>query len=460
MKQTILKYIFAVTVLSSAVSCSKYLEVTPKQSIDAATALENDEDLNALIIGGYSILGRGSMYGTNFLMLPELMGGDDICTWRGTFTSFREVYNKRMATINEEARRTWVSAYDGINTANLALANLDKIKDADLKTQIEGEAYFMRGILHFELVRYYAQQYVAATAATDKGIVIKTTPTNDETDAFEVLPRNTVAQVYTQVINDLTKATTLLPEENDYRASKYTAYAFLSRVYLQQGDYAKARDAASAVIESGLYVPNASVSAVFSNKNTKESIFEIQQTDQNNAGTANDGMATFYASLPGIGRADVRVNAALPNDLYQASDLRKSEWYYIGTGARAGNTYCGKWKSFSQNLPVIRIPEMYLTRAEANRRLNTNIGATPAQDLAMVVNAVRTNTTAPSNPTLDDILKERTRELLFEGLRIHDLKRLRLPTGDYEWNDNSLVFPIPQREVDATKGVISQNPGY
>ncbi|MFT3949780.1 MAG: hypothetical protein QM763_22645 [Agriterribacter sp.] len=47
-----------------------------------------------------------------------------------------------------------------------------------------------------------------------------------------------------------------------------------------------------------------------------------------------------------------------------------------------------------------------------------------------------------------------------EGVRIHDVKRLQIATGDYDWDSDELVFPIPQREVDATNGIITQNPGY
>jgi hypothetical protein len=116
----------------------------------------------------------------------------------------------------------------------------------------------------------------------------------------------------------------------------FTALAFLARVFAQQSDYVNARDVANAVIQSGKYAMNASVRAVYDNKNTNESIFEIQQNDQNNAGTANDGMATFYSSLPGIGRGDVRIAPSFVSTNYNASDLRRAEWYYIGTGARPG----------------------------------------------------------------------------------------------------------------------------
>lgn len=455
------KMLLVIAVTTAFTSCQKALDVEPKQTIDAAQALQTDQDVNSLVIGGYAVMGGGSLYGTNLLMLPDLLGSDGVCTWRGTFQSPRNIASKAMLRDNADANLTWTAAYNAINIANITLENLGIVQDAALKQQLQGEALFIRGIMHFELIRLYALPWGATAGNTHLGVPIKIKATKNEADAFEKVPRNTVAEVYTRVIADLTQAATLLPDNgNAKRANKYTALAFLSRVYLQQLDYPKALAAANQVIGSGFFKLNASVSAVFSNKNTAESVWEIQQNEQNNAGTANNGMATFYASLPGIGRADVRVTASYVSGNYPVGDLRRTEWYYIGTGARPGNTYTSKWSSFSQNLPVIRIAEMYLTRAECNIRLASAVGATPASDLAQVKNSIRTNTIAPAIPVLNDVLAERFIELAFEGQRIHDLRRLRLATGAFAWNDNKLVFPIPQREVDATSGVLIQNPGY
>ncbi|MBY0536048.1 MAG: RagB/SusD family nutrient uptake outer membrane protein [Chitinophagaceae bacterium] len=441
------------------VSCNKKLDIEPRQSIDAATAIQNASDVESAVIGCYSLMGSGTLYGTSLFLDADLQAAEGYCSWRGTFQSQRQIANKTMTRDNGEANTLWTSAYQAINMANIVLANINLVTDADLKNQLEGEALFTRAIMHFELVRYFGLPWGAVAGNTQPGIVIKTTPTTTEEQAFAKAPRNTVADVYTQIITDLGAAINKLPEDNGTRADKFTALAFLSRVYLQQGNYAAARDAASAVIESGKYAMNASVRAVFDNKNTDESIWEIQQNDQNNAGTANNGMATFYASLPGIGRADVRMVAAFLNT-YNVNDLRFNQWYYVGTGARPGNFYCGKWRSFSMNLPVIRIAEMYLTRAECNLRLGTTVGDTPANDLAEIRNPIRTNLNVIAAPTLADVLAERRLELAFEGVRIHDIKRLQGATGSFAWNSNLLVFPIPQREVDATGGVIVQNPGY
>jgi starch-binding outer membrane protein, SusD/RagB family len=454
-----IKFLSCIALFVTISACDKKLDIEPIQSVDATVALTTPDDVNSAIVGAYSILGSGAAYGTNFFLLADLQGSEDYASWRGTFQGHRQVANKTMTRDNSEASRSWIAAYRAINMANVVLNSLNVVTDADQRNQLEGEALLIRGIMHFELVRYFALPWGATATNNHLGVVIRTKATTNEEEAFEAAPRNTVAQVYQQVITDLTAAVSKLPEDNGTRADKYTAQAFLARVYLQQSDYAKARDAASAVIESGKYKMNASVRAVFDNKNTDESIWEIQQNDQNNAGTSNDGLATFYASYPGIGRADVRINAAFVAS-YNPSDLRQQEWYYVGTGARPGNLYTSKWKSFSQNLPVIRIAEMYLIRAETNLRLGTSVGDTPANDLAKVRNPIRTNLPVIANPTLNDVLTERFLELAFEGVRIHDIKRLRLTTGAFAWNDPKLVFPIPQRDIDASQGVIEQNPGY
>ncbi len=453
---------------ATVVGCDKKLDQQPQQSIDAATALTTPADVESAVIGCYSILGGGALYGTNLLMLPDVLAAnpsagatssDRYCTWAGTFTGPRQVYNKNMTRDNSEAARTWIAAYRAINMANTVISSLGVVTDAAQKNRIEGEALWVRAAMHFELVRFFALPYDAAVANnTQLGVPIMTTPTKTEADAFKYPARNTVQQVYDAVIADLNSAVAKLPNDNSTRADKFTALAFLARVYLQKGDYVNALAAANQVIASNKYKMNASVIATFSNRNSDESIFEIQQNDQNNAGIANDGMATFFASLPGIGRADVRVTTGFVG-LYPTSDLRRSEWYYVGTGARPGNTYCGKWKSFSQNLPIIRLSEMYLVRAECNLRLSSAVGATPAADFAQVVNTVRTGTTAPAVPVLADVLQERRLELAFEGLRIHDIRRLKGTVGARQWNDNALVFPIPQRDIDANASLV-QNPGY
>ena len=449
--------LLAASLLTLGTGCSKKLDQQPFQSINAGSAIQSAADVETALIGAYSIMGGGALYGTNFNMIPELLASDGYCSWRGTFQGFRQIGARNMTRDNSEASRTWIAGYRAINAANIVLQNLPLVTDTDLRDQLEGEARWIRAMMHFELVRLYALPYDAAVSNnTQLGVPIMTQATLTETDAFQYPARATVQQVYDAVIADLTTAISKLPSSNGTRISSPAASAFLARVLLQKGDYAGARDAANDAIPA--FRMNAAVLAAFTNKNTAESVFEVQQNDQNNAGTSNDGLATFYASLPGVGRADVRMNAGFVGS-YPTGDLRSSEWYYVGTGARPGNLYCRKWNSFSQNIPVMRVAELYLIRAECNLRLSTSIGDTPEADLARVRNSLRTNSAAISSPTLADVLAERRFELAFEGYRVHEIRRLKLATGSFAWNSPRLVFPIPQREIDANPSLV-QNPGY
>lgn len=439
-------------------SCDNKLEFEPRQNIDASTALESSSDIRSAVIGAYSIMGGGALYGTNLNILPELLGSDNYVRWVGTFQTYRQVANRAMLPNNADVTRTWVQAYSAINNVNNVLENLDKVSDAAEKSTYEGEALWVRGIMHFELVRLYALPYDNATAGANSqlGIPLSISAVKTEETAAVKGRRNSVEEVYTQVIADLTAAISKLPEDNGVRADKYTALAFRSRVYLGMGKYAEALEDANTIIANPRFRLSATLESVFSNKRTSEAIFEIEQNDQNNAGTANDGLTTFYASLVGIGRADLRVNAAFQS-LYSATDARGKDLIYTGVGARPGNLYTGKWKTFGQNIPVIRLAEMYLTRAECNLRLGSFVGNTPLAD----VNTVRTRSGAAPliSVTLNAILFERQLELAFEGSRIHDLKRTKGTTGTFAFNSPLLVFPIPEREIRANSELI-QNPGY
>lgn len=459
MKIKLISGLMLVTLFASTfTSCDKKLDIEPMQSVDALTALETDQDFQSAVVGAYSILGEGSLYGTNLIILPELLANSSYCSWAGTFQSYRQVATKTMVASNAEATRTWIAAYRAINIANTVLAQSNKITDTDLRTQLEGESLFIRGIMHFELVRMYGLPYSAG--ANNLGVPINLVAVDTPDEAASLGARKTVGEVYTQVITDLNQAYDKLPEENGTRADKYAAKAFLSRVYLQMANYAAARDAANDVIANSGAAMASTVTVPFTNRNSPESLFEIQQNDQNNAGTSNDGLATFCASIPGIGRADLYLSTTFVNS-FQSTDTRLRDLIYLGTGARAslGRKYTGKWTSFSQNIPVVRLAEMYLTRAECNLRENTTVGASPAADLATVRN--RAGASVIASPTVADILQERIFELCIEGSRIHDFKRTLRSTGTFPYNDPKLVYPIPEREMRANSALTGfQNPGY
>jgi hypothetical protein len=282
------------------------------------------------------------------------------------------------------------------------------------------------------------------------GVPLVLTPTGVLTEN-NFVTRNTVDEIYNQVITDLLSAASKLPEDNDVYASSGAANALLARVYLQKGDYAKARDAANLVINSGMYSLQKTYEGVFNNdNNTLEDIFATQITPQDRFSS----MTEFF-SVPEFGGRDGDIEILDGHlNLYSVGDKR-FDLFFNGNGS----IECGKWNNQYGVVNLIRLAEMYLIRAECNSRLSTSVGATPLADFNLI------HTRAGLNPvvsvTLNDILYERRLELAFEGFRIHDIRRLNQDVGLLHYNDPKLLFPIPAREIEANpKLKTQQNPGY
>ncbi len=441
-------YLFLIVLLLIGTACEDELELQPAQSISEDLALDSDPNVKAVLIGAYDELGVGDVFGGNVLRNAELLGGDGEVRWVGTFEGPRDIFNKAMIAANFDAQELWLESYETINIANNVLSALDVVNEDD-RASVEGEALFIRALSYFELVRFFALPYEAGQTNSQLGVPLVLTPTRGITDQSKV-SRNTVEEVYNQIIGDLTKAAAQLPEDNDWRASSGAATALLARVYLQKGDYPNARQAANTVIASGAYTLLSNYASVFNrDNNSSESIFSIQVTTQDGENTMN----TFFAT-PQFGGRDGDVEILEGHlSLYDAADKRLALFYEDNGGVM----YSGKWTNQFGDVGVLRLAEMYLIRAEANQRLGTTVGATPLEDY----NSIRTRAglAAASTVTLDDILLERRLELAHEGHKIHDLKRNKQNVGSLPYNDPKLVFPIPLREINANSNLV-QNSGY
>jgi len=317
----------------------------------------------------------------------------------------------------------------------------------------------MRGITYFELVNFYSQPYsVGNTTAENSGVPIILQPTYAY-DSTVKPSRNTIEEVYQQVITDLTDASNNLPTSaQDGRATKYAAEAFLSRVYMQMHNYEEAATMADDVINSGNYFLVSDYSKAFNNDGySTEDIFGILQSSQSNAGTNNNGLPTFYAALP-VGRGDAQVNAGY-FDYFSGNDQRAAFFYDGGSIGRFSGTYTGKYSTLYKTIPVVRIAEMYLTRGEANlRKGGEPVGGVAPDDDINVVRSAR-SADLINDATGLDFVDERFRELAFEGDRVWTRKRLKLQIDGLSYDDPMLVLPIPQREMDVNKNLV-QNAGY
>ena len=338
----------------------------------------------------------------------------------------------------------------------------------------------MRGLAYFDLARMYCQPYSAGT--TNLGVPVVLVTENGYP------ARNTVGETYDRVVADLKDAIALLPVTNKRGddaayATKVAAQALLAKVYLYMENWAEAASYATTVIgTAGLSLFSADDYTTWDNKGYwgsggpgKEIIFQVDGSEGNSSHPWWDAIS--YMMDPG-GYGDCAASLDVLN-LYEAGDVRADlflqpddypgEYWSLKYPGRLGRT---PHREF--NVPVLRLAEMYLIRAEAILNGASVAGATALDDY----NAIRTNRglAAAGAVTLSDIYAERRRELCFEGNELFDLARTQrsLVRNDYTGLSNKDIpftaggtalvnykwaMPIPQAEIDANVNC-EQNPGY
>ncbi|QKX03993.1 RagB/SusD family nutrient uptake outer membrane protein [Aquimarina sp. TRL1] len=449
-KKTIIKFSGILSVLL-LISCDDNLELTPQQDIEVKDVITTEKGVKNVLIAAYEVAGSNDLLGGGIHNASELLGNDQLINFGGTFNTLRQYSIKQITVINTDVSGIWIDSYRAINQANIVLANSDVIKDEEERSRLEGEAKFIRGAVYFELIKLFGKTYQEGGQNTQPGVPLVLLPTLN-LDEIKEPSRNTVEEVYTQILTDLTEAYNILPEANAEFADKYVVKALMARVYLQQQAYEEARDAANEVIQNSAFELQDNYEDAFNNpEDAREDIFAWQITIQN----GRNEMNTHWAPENFGGRTglDIAVNDEYLEIFDDSDDERRTFFYNADNGRRAST----KWQEQYANVPFIRLAELYLIRAEANERLGTTEGDSPLND----INRIRTRANAAELTaiTLDDILLERQRELAFEGFALHDLKRLGGSVDGIDANDDKLVLPIPQREMDANPN-LTQNPGY
>jgi starch-binding outer membrane protein, SusD/RagB family len=448
--------IFVLSAMLLIVSCDKKLDVPAQNSI-TPDQITTAADVRATLFGSYALLQSPNAFGERYLFAADLIADNGQINFIGTFQDYRDLIAKTQVTTNAIATGMWANGYTNINVVNTVLDKLDLITDADEKAVIEGEAKFIRGVVYYYLVNFYAQPYSAGNTTSNLGVPLMLEPVYSYDSTIHKVSRSTVEQTYQQIVSDLSEAASLLPDQNDEgRANRFAAEAFLARVYMAQGKYAEAATAASEVIASPLYGLG-SFDAAFNNNGSEEYVFAVRQNNQSNAGTTNNGLPTFLAGQP-VGRGDAQIPLSYFTTNFEATDIRGDYGYNGVSIAGQAGIYTAKWMEIYRDIPVVRLAEMYLTRGEANLRdPGADIGADPLDD----INTVRERSGASTlvAVTADNFIAERFRELAFEGDRVWTLKRAMMNIDGRPYNDPKLVLPIPQREIDVNKNLV-QNPTY
>jgi hypothetical protein len=445
------KIIFFLFALAfSIMSCNKILDVKPTDSVSAEDAITNKAGVEHALLGSYNALQATGLYYLNAIVVGDVAA--DNLTHTGTMMEYGHIENKPIPAENSIVEGMWSGAYNGLNCVNNILVKLPGVSgltpaEAD---NYEGEALFIRALLHYYLATYFG------------GVPIQTQPTLDLSHID--IARNTLAEVYTQVITDLTTAKAKLSTTKiKGRANSYAASALLAKVYLSKyqilGDQPSASLAiaeASRVINEGGYLLAADYADLFNPANDmSESVFEVVFDEQNYT-----RLAQYFFSRDLSGRYEFAPESELMLS-YEAADTMRYDATIAYTDKN--QPYGFKYIDVSggtDHVYVFRLAEMYLIRAEAM------IYSGAGDDIILEdINRIRlraglSNTTATSTDELKIALENECRhEFAFEGHRWSDLVRTKRAVDVLGIDEKYTLFPIPLSEMQTNK-LMKQNPGY
>ncbi len=454
---------FGVIALVALAACDDPLDPTPQQQIPFAEALDTPDEVRVAVNAMYdSFQDCDGGYCRDLILFPDLYAND--LAFTGTYSSDREVARRTVTAANTALPGLWGTAYRGINRANNVLGALPGLQsgfdDDDEYAQLKGEAHFVRALNYFNLLNFFG------------GVPLITEPIS-EVPADVSRARNSAAEVYAFIESELGQARAGLPElgsDAAGRASYEAATALLARVHLYQREWQQAHDLADEVIESGHFALEAQYQNVFEKEQTDEAIFEIPFT------VTDPGSLAFWF-FPGSegGRYGIAPGGNFANSFEEDDERFGTAYAFEPSGDDYGNKYTDI-ASTADDVPVLRLAEMYLIRSEAAARLG-QLGAALA-DINVIRNraglaaydAVTADLDEDGVLEMAEVLElnllERRHELFYEGHRFFDLKRFAdiVPAAQSRLTTlgitgHRLLFPIPQREIDANPG-LTQNPGY
>ena len=484
--------IFALFTGITISSCSDFLTQLPETSVPKENFYKTEADFAQANIGIYQML--RSIYGAGAANYGSWMMGEmrsDNTTYLYNLENRGYADREYVALFTDDANGGAVSnkynnTYYMIQRANQVIQYIEEANISESAYRnYKGQALFLRALGYFDLVQYFGGVPLITVAPTSYGQTM--------------VPRNTVEEVYNQIITDATEAANILPpvtEQQKGYASQGSAYTLLGNVYIVLKRWAEAETALKKVTGYTLLDDYASIYDP-SNKNHAESIFEIQYWDDQAAGQQSDFAYNFLPILsnPGLiegfpdGNTNNYAGWNIPTPemiaAYEPGDKRKEASIGFFTGDPAHNyidfPYVKKYVHgavqagyCNDNWPVYRYSDCLLLLAECLVEQGRTAEAVP------YVNQVRNRAGLPSVTTVNAkiVADERRHELAFENHRWYDLIRTGmaidvmteygkyiksidsgLADRTYQIKGDYLLYPIPYREIQLNNQ-LTQNPGY
>jgi hypothetical protein len=506
-----IKKILCILLLLPIFSCEKYLDRQPLTMYEMDVVL-TVEGMEMLLTGAYSIMAGSGYYGQRLYLYEAAKGPDFFMRNVGGGASFTsETAYTTSTRTNSNALALWETAYRAIRNLTILINNIENVRgDVEVLRRIKGEALLLRGLCYFDLMRLFAYPPIFSIPGHSRyqevfqwGVPIINTVKEGSTIFETEVRRETAETTFAFIVDQFQRAYNLLegrPSTLGY-ANAPTAKALLIRTYLYLENWGKVIELGESWI--GRYgarysmIPWESYPTTYYKPFNSESVWEFNYTTASNnlgatainfwvrrptynePGSPNDGKVSEnlgYAKLGFSWGHPIRgldFLQVFPNDIRQYLICEMGiegfpDYYTI-------RRYVGNPTHSVHNIPVVRLPEIYLSIAEAHAQEGNLEEASYYTSLVSIPRRkMATNVTSVFH-----VLDERRREFILEGHTYWDFYRTNRDLTErqiIEANDNSLitfseaifgrrsyrtVYPIPLAEMNANPAIRNQqNPGY
>ena len=460
-------------VLLGLFSCEDELDIVPITEKAATNFFSNEQEMESAIIGVYAQLQNNGLFGLDLIGVGEISAEDafeEIAANDGG--RFGQLDDFSTNAGNDLVADIWRESYEGIQRTNVVLNRIEAIEfeSASLKTNRIGEMKFVRALLYYNLVRLYG----------DVPLVVEETESPFD---FFGQGRTSSGEVFAQIVSDLTDAIQELPTAKaPGRPAVGAAQALLADVQLTQDNFSGALANLEAVVNSGEYELMPTTAEIFgvANEGNPEILFEVQYASGFNADGSDEGSSAGSQFRPSGTTANAKGHN-LPTqafiDSFEAGDTRLNDYVAVDTEANPFY-FVTKYEVSATGADdggtdhiIIRFADVILNYAEA---LNEN-GQTA--EAIVQLNLIRTRaglgiTTASSQADVRAAIRQERRfEFIGEGKRWFDLKRYGTAVSvmnaffanagaNVTIDENNLLLPIPQSQIDTDPDFMTQNPGY
>jgi hypothetical protein len=442
-----MKKIYIIILALFTVASCDILEPEPLTSLDANAALVDGASANAILLGAYSRMQNINYYGMEYVLNNDLIA--DNARYQGFFDSQLEIDQRSVPFTNLWITQAWPNIYRVISMANLLINVVPELEDPTFnnRERVLGEAYAIRALAYFDLLRVYGEFFNEGSAF---GVPLILEPLeNNDFNLIPELSRSSVAETYAQIFSDLNNGIERLEGFEDRgRVNFWAALSLRARINLYRGNYTAAYEDANRVITEGPFTLLSTVFEIYeATEPTSESIFEVEYNDQD--------QSSFNTYI--IRRDEYNVDPSL-REAFEDEDDRAELFTFSRNSFRSAKYPDA---TNSNNAKVFRLAEIYFIRSEAAVFVNNDPNA-GTQDLNIIRERAGLGplgTFGSTNEFVDALLRERRSELNYEGHRFFDLVRYDRIGSVLDMPGFRKVWPIPRDELQVSSSLV-QNPGY